>query len=111
MPPDVWVEVAPGPCRSGRPDGQVATRNFIGVLTSVNCSATVARKIARTTEDEVAELDGVDGVVALTHGTGCGMADAGEGWDILRRTLAGYARHPNIGAIVMVGLGCEVNIV
>jgi altronate hydrolase len=94
-----------------RPDGQVATRNFIGVLTSVNCSATVARKIARVTEDEVAELDGVDGVVALTHGTGCGMANAGEGWDLLRRTLAGYARHPNIGAIVMVGLGCEVNIV
>ena len=94
-----------------RPDGRVATRNFIGVLTTVNCSATVARKIARVTEDEVAELDGVDGVVALTHGTGCGMADAGAGWDLLRRTLAGYARHPNIGAVVVVGLGCEVNIV
>jgi altronate hydrolase len=94
-----------------RPDGQVATRNFIGVLTTVNCSATVARKIARVTEDEVAELDGVDGVVALTHGTGCGMASAGEGWDLLRRTLTGYARHPNIGAVVVVGLGCEVNIV
>jgi altronate hydrolase len=94
-----------------RPDGRVATRNFIGVLTTVNCSATVARKIARVTEDEVAELDGLDGVVALTHGTGCGMASAGEGWDLLRRTLAGYARHPNIGAVVVVGLGCEVNIV
>jgi altronate hydrolase len=94
-----------------RPDGRVATRNFIGVLTTVNCSATVARKIARITEDEVAELDGVDGVVALTHGTGCGMASAGDGWDLLRRTLAGYARHPNIGAVVVVGLGCEVNIV
>jgi altronate hydrolase len=94
-----------------RADGRVATRNFIGVLTTVNCSATVARKIARVTEDELAEVDGVDGVVALTHGTGCGMADAGDGWDLLRRTLAGYARHPNIGGVVVVGLGCEVNIV
>jgi altronate hydrolase len=94
-----------------RPDGRVATRNFIGVLTTVNCSATVARKIARVTEDEVAELDGVDGVVALTHGTGCGMASAGDGWDMLRRTLTGYARHPNIGGLVVVGLGCEVNLV
>ncbi len=94
-----------------RPDGRVATRNFIGVLTTVNCSATVARKVARMTEDEAAEVDGVDGVVALTHGTGCGMAAEGEGWDLLRRTLAGYARHPNIGGLVVVGLGCEVNAV
>ena len=94
-----------------RPDGRVATRNFIGVLTTVNCSATVARKVARMTEDECADADGVDGVVALTHGTGCGMASRGEGWDVLRRTLAGYARHPNIGGLVVVGLGCEVNAV
>lgn len=94
-----------------RPDGRVATRNFVGVLTTVNCSATVARKVARLTEDDAAEVDGVDGVVALTHGTGCGMAAEGEGWDLLRRTLAGYARHPNIGGLVVVGLGCEVNMV
>ena len=94
-----------------RPGGAVATRNFIGVLTTVNCSATVARQIVRRTEDAVAaEHDGaVDGVVALTHGTGCGMASQGEGWDLLRRTLRGYARHPNIGGLVVVGLGCEVN--
>jgi altronate hydrolase len=90
-----------------RPDGRVATRNFIGILTSVNCSATVASQIARRFEFE--ELPGVDGVVALTHGSGCGMADRGPGWEVLRRTLAGYARHPNIGGIVVVGLGCEVN--
>ncbi len=90
-----------------RPDGRVATRNFVGVLTSVNCSATVARQVARRFEIE--ELPGVDGVVALTHGSGCGMADQGPGWDLLRRTLTGYARHPNIGGIVVVGLGCEVN--
>lgn len=96
-----------------RGDGSVATRNYVGVLTTVNCSATVARQIVRRTEDEVAALagEGVDGVVALTHGTGCGMASRGEGWDLLRRTLAGYARHPNIGALVVLGLGCEVNAV
>ncbi len=96
-----------------RSSGKVATRNFIGVLTTVNCSATVARQVARRTEDEVAALhaEGVDGVVALTHGTGCGMANSGSGWDILRRTLQGYARHPNIGALVVLGLGCEVNAV
>jgi altronate hydrolase len=96
-----------------RADGSVATRNYVGVLTTVNCSASVARQIVRRTEDEIAALagDGVDGVVALTHGTGCGMASHGEGWDVLRRTLAGYARHPNIGALVVVGLGCEVNAV
>jgi altronate hydrolase len=94
-----------------RPDGRVATRNFIGVLTTVNCSATVAKQVARRTEDETAELypEGVDGVLALTHGTGCGMADSGPGWDVLRRTLTGYARHPNIGGLVVIGLGCEVN--
>jgi altronate hydrolase len=94
-----------------RPDGTVGTRNYVGVLTTVNCSATVARQIARRTEDAAADVDGVDGVVALTHGTGCGMTDRGEGWDLLRRTLAGYARHPNIGGLVVVGLGCEVNVI
>lgn len=90
-----------------RPDGRVATRNFIGILTSVNCSATVARQVAR--RFEFADPPGVDGVVALTHGSGCGMADQGVGWDVLRRTLTGYAQHPNIGGVVVVGLGCEVN--
>ncbi|MEV0157149.1 altronate dehydratase family protein [Micromonospora sp. NPDC050686] len=94
-----------------RPDGRVGTRNYVGVLTTVNCSATVARKVARLTEELAEDVDGVDGVVALTHGTGCGMADRGQGWELLRRTLAGYARHPNIGGLVVVGLGCEVNTV
>ncbi|MEO6996934.1 MAG: altronate dehydratase family protein [Terracoccus sp.] len=96
-----------------RGDGRVGTRNYIGVLTTVNCSATVARQVVRRTEDEMAALhaEGVDGVVALTHGTGCGMANRGPGWDVLRRTLQGYARHPNIGALVVLGLGCEVNTV
>ena len=78
----------------------------------MNCSATVAKQIVRRTEDEIAEMhaEGVDGVVALTHGTGCGMANSGPGWDVLRRTLTGYARHPNIGGLVVVGLGCEINV-
>ncbi|PRX49334.1 altronate hydrolase [Prauserella shujinwangii] len=95
-----------------RPDGSVGTRNHVGVLTTVNCSATVARQIVRRTENDLADpASGVDGVLALTHGTGCGMTTDGDGWRLLRRTLAGYARHPNIGALVVVGLGCEVNAV
>jgi altronate hydrolase len=92
-----------------RPDGRVATRNFIGILTSVNCSATVARMIARHFENNLSQYPNVDGVVALTHKTGCGMASEGEGMDVLRRTMAGYARHPNFFATQVIGLGCEAN--
>lgn len=92
-----------------RPDGRVGTRRYLGVLTTVNCSATVAKLVAR--HFELHPLPNVDGVVALTHDTGCGMASQGEGWDILRRTLVGYARHVNMAGIVVVGLGCEVNTI
>jgi len=94
-----------------RPDGRVATRNYVGVLTTVNCSATAARHIAAAVERSglLEEHAHVDGVVALTHGTGCGMAADGAGLEILRRTLSGYAEHPNLGALLVVGLGCEVN--
>jgi altronate hydrolase len=92
-----------------RADGRVATRNYIGILTSVNCSATVARMIARHFEDRLDEYPNVDGVVALTHKTGCGMASDGEATDVLRRTIAGYARHPNFFSSQLVGLGCEAN--
>jgi altronate hydrolase len=92
-----------------RADGRVATRNYIGILTSVNCSATVARMIARHFENNLDDYPNVDGVVALTHKTGCGMASEGEATDILRRTIAGYARHPNFFSSQLVGLGCEAN--
>lgn len=92
-----------------RPDGRVATRNYIGILTSVNCSATVARMIARHFENNLDDYPNVDGVVALTHKTGCGMASEGEATDVLRRTIAGYARHPNFFSSQLVGLGCEAN--
>jgi altronate hydrolase len=91
-----------------REDGRIGTRNYIGILTSVNCSATVARQIARRFAPEKLPAT-IDGVVALTHSTGCGMAHEGEAIDVLRRTLAGYARHPNFGGVLIVGLGCEVN--
>lgn len=97
-----------------RPDGRVATRNYIGVLTSVNCSATAARAIADHFRRDVhpealAEFPNVDGVVALTHGLGCAVDALGEPLQILRRTLAGYAKHPNFAAVLIVGLGCETN--
>jgi altronate hydrolase len=92
-----------------RADGRVATRNYIGILTSVNCSATVARMIARHFENRLGDYPNVDGVVALTHKSGCGMAAEGEPMEYLRRTMAGYARHPNFFAVQVVGLGCEAN--
>jgi arabinonate dehydratase len=94
-----------------RPDGKVATRNYLGILTSVNCSATAAKMIADQFRRPglLDDYPNVDGVVALTHGTGCGMADDGEGIAVLRRTLAGYAEHPNFAGFLMLGLGCEVN--
>ncbi|MCR9121191.1 MAG: altronate dehydratase family protein [Phyllobacteriaceae bacterium] len=93
-----------------RENGRTGTRNYLGVLTSVNCSASVAGFIA----DEAMRrglLDDyphVDGIVPLTHGTGCGMRADGEGYAILERTLWGHAAHPNFAGILMVGLGCEV---
>jgi altronate hydrolase len=94
-----------------RADGRVGTRNYVGILSSVNCSATVVKRIAAAFSAPGALDDhpGVDGVIAITHGSGCGMAADGEGLALLRRTLSGYARHPNVGAVVLVGLGCEVN--
>src|SRR2546423_1505022 len=89
--------------------GKVATRNYIGILTSVNCSATVARMIAEHFKGRLDNYPNVDGVVALTHKTGCGMASEGEATDLLRRTIAGYARHPNFYSTQIVGLGCEAN--
>jgi altronate hydrolase len=115
------ADVKPEPARQlatfmgiNRPDGRVATRNYIGVLTSVNCSATAARAIAdyfsrQTNPQALADFPHVDGVVALTHGTGCGMDTDGMGMQILQRTLTGYATHANFWGALVVGLGCEAN--
>ena len=93
-----------------RPGGRTGTRNYIGILTSVNCSASVAKFIAEeiNNSDLLEDHPEIDGVVAFVHGSGCGMAAYGEGFDLLRRTQWGYATHPNLGAALMVGLGCEV---
>ena len=102
-----------------RPDGRVATRNYIGILSTVNCSATVVRAIAdhfrsdasylSENRGKLADYPNVDGVVALSHGTGCGMASVGEPVDVLRRTLGGYAKHANFCGVLVIGLGCESN--
>ena len=93
-----------------RESGRVGTRNYIGILTSVNCSATAARMIASAFgPEEMANYPNVDGVVAFVHGTGCGMAGSGEGFEALQRVMWGYARNPNHGGVLMVGLGCEMN--
>ncbi|GLU31149.1 altronate dehydratase family protein [Trinickia caryophylli] len=93
-----------------RADGRVATRNFIGILASVNCSATVIKHIAaRFTPERLARYPNVDGVVAFAQTSGCGMSSPSEHFDVLRRTLAGYARHANLAGVLIVGLGCERN--
>jgi len=93
-----------------RLDGRVGTRNYLGVIASVNCSATVCRHIADTFRGPALEAcPQVDGVVAITHGSGCGMGGNGEGLELLQRTLRGYANHPNFAGVLVIGLGCEVN--
>lgn len=91
-----------------RPDGRVGTRNHLLVLTSVNCSASVAKVIAARARYGGLGAD-VDGITALTHHGGCALGQDSEGLANLRRTLAGYATHPNVGGVLIVGLGCESN--
>ncbi|WP_018605884.1 UxaA family hydrolase [Uliginosibacterium gangwonense] len=93
-----------------RPNGKVGTRNYIAVIASVNCSATVTRAIANHfSKERLAAFPNVDGVIALPHPLGCGLNVVGEGMDILRRTMIGYAKHPNFAGVLFVGLGCEQN--
>lgn len=93
-----------------RTDGRVGTRNFIGILSSVNCSATVINRIAaHFTPERLAAYPHVDGVVAFAQTSGCGMSSPSEHFDVLRRTIAGYARHANLAGVLVVGLGCERN--
>jgi altronate hydrolase len=105
--PKVAPAVFQGYRRAG---GQVGTRNFIAVCATVNCSATVIRRAA----DEInscgilRDYPNVDGVVAFAHGTGCAMNTEGPGFSNLQRVLWGHATHPNVGAAIFVGLGCEV---
>ena len=116
----IGVDARPTPVRSEkdqasfegivRPNGRVATRNYIGILATVSCSTSVAHFIAHAVEkDRSAGYTQVDGILALGHGSGCCDAEGGEGLELLQRALAGYAGNPNFGGILLVGLGCEVN--
>ncbi|MGR3724588.1 UxaA family hydrolase [Abyssibius alkaniclasticus] len=93
-----------------RADGRVGTRNYLGILTSVNCSGSVAKFIAEAAQKSgfLDAYPNIDGIVPITHGTGCGMSGDNEGYATLFRTLSGYAQHPNFGGILLIGLGCEV---
>jgi altronate dehydratase len=93
-----------------RPDGHVGTRNYIAVISSVNCSASVSHYVRDRFRNEGFRRDflNVDGVIAFTHKGGCAM-EPGQPQQVLQRVLAGIARHPNISGYVMIGLGCEVN--
>jgi altronate hydrolase len=93
-----------------RHDGRAGTRNYVAVITSVNCSAFVGRQIAAAfTPQALAAYPNVDGVIAFTHLSGCANQTNGADYVLLQRTLAGMARHPNIAGYMVVGLGCEVN--
>ncbi len=93
-----------------RADGGAGTRNYIALCATVNCSATVIRHIADhyNRSGILENYPNIDGVIALAHGSGCGMASSGPGYEALQRVLWGHATHPNVGAAVFVGLGCEV---
>src|SRR5947208_1566305 len=91
-------------------DVAVATRNYLAIVSTVNCSASVSRYVAERFRGEaLAAYPNVDGVVALTHKLGCGMNIAGPETRMLQRTLAGFARHANVAGYIVCGLGCEVN--
>ena len=102
-------EPLPGRTFQGyRRGSKVGTRNYIAIISSVNCSASVSKYIAQRFDHAVLrDFPNVDGVVALTHKGGCGLQYDGEDHKQLARTIAGFARHPNIGAYLIVGLGCE----
>jgi altronate dehydratase len=90
-----------------RSDGRVGTRNFVAVISTVNCSASGCRAIAERFHGVLKEYPNVDGVVALTHKSGCESPAGTEDYEALMRVLGGHARHPNVAGCVLVGLGCE----
>jgi len=92
-----------------RADGRVATRNYIGIVSTVNCSASVSRFIADVFRgDALAEFPNIDGIVPICHGMGCACSGSEEGFELLLSTIAGYVRHPNFAGVLIIGLGCEV---
>jgi altronate hydrolase len=93
-----------------RPAGRAGTRNTIAVIGTVNCSAHTVRRIAaRARAELLPRYPNVTDVIAVAHKSGCATRDGSPELELLQRTLAGFARHPNVAACVFVGLGCEVN--
>jgi altronate hydrolase len=108
---DVSVRNAPTPRYFdgySRADGRVGTRNYVAILSTVNCSATVSHLVRDRFRDVTRDYPNVDGVIALTHKAGCGHVSGGEDHTLLERVIAGYAHHPNVAAYIVIGLGCEV---
>ena len=106
--PEALRRTFPGYLRN---DGRVGTRNYVALVSTVNCSAAVAQAIAERfrSPETLKDFPGVDGVIAIAHKTGCGMHLGGQDYDQLQRTLAGMANHPNVGAYLLASLGCEIN--
>src|SRR5258705_12298284 len=92
-----------------REDGRVGTRNYVAIISGVNCSASVSQFVKDKFRDVSKDYPNIDGVLAVTHKSGCGTELFGEDHMALQRVLAGYAKHPNIAAYILIGLGCEVN--
>ena len=92
-----------------REDGRVGTRNYVAIISGVNCSASVSQFVKDKFRDVSREYANIDGVLAITHKSGCGTKLFGEDHMALQRVLAGYAKHPNVAAYILIGLGCEVN--
>src|SRR4029453_10881455 len=92
-----------------REDGRVGTRNYVAIISGVNCSASVSQFVKDKFRDVRRDFPNVDGVLAITHKSGCGTKLFGEDHLALQRVLAGYAKHPNVAAYILIGLGCEVN--
>ena len=91
-----------------RPDGRVGTRNYVALISTVNCSASVCHKVVeRFDAERMRRWPNVDGVFAATHTTGCALQYHGTKHQMLGRVLAGYADHPNVGGCLIIGLGCE----
>ena len=92
-----------------RKDGKVGTRNYIGLLSTVNCSATVVKKISDSVNNNPAlkQFKNIDGAVCLKHSSGCGMNNEGYGMKVFNQTIEGFKKHPNFSKVFVIGLGCE----
>jgi altronate dehydratase len=92
-----------------RDNGQIATRNYIGIVSTVNCSATVTKMIVEKIKysNILNNYPNIDGIVPITHSTGCGMNTQSEGMQMFQRTIDGFKNHPNFSHVFIIGLGCE----